>query len=50
VTLNAILNCNTDPHYNCSCCICGRINAALVSIGDFFQKHEKILLTPTFEW
>ncbi len=34
-----------DSYFLLFYCIFDKINAALVSIRDFFQKHQKILLT-----
>ena len=36
-----ILNCNNISQYYCFFCIYYEINAALMSIRDFVQKHEK---------
>jgi len=33
------INCTNISQYYCSYCIFNQINAALVNIRDFFQKH-----------
>jgi len=43
-----ILNCNTISHVTLFYCILDQINAALVSIRDFFRKHLNIFPTPNF--